>query len=407
MKKFWLYLEPHTFIFQGDEQGDIYNSINGAYHQYFYSECPLLEYIVNEIDNSSNGYGVSLDESEMSLVQTIIEDLRETVSGDCILLKNQSILPFIFKPTCRIMEERMNFSNHKEEMVSESFWGEMLANLNEITIHLGRSGEDKHPDNYPYYRQFIHSIDLNIEEILSEFDYIGIIQYLCNLSIGKLNIVLNKNAFHQLTRILPYLYECEFKICFYLNFKDLDCSLIELLSDFMLIVYIHKEDKSDSVIDYMKRYSNIDIVWNAIVSSEEELMNMESLGNQVAITPYYNGYNEAFFKDFVYNDIDSILKYPVDRQTIFRRKTLNENFFGKLFILPNGDTFSNMNASAIGNIKTMSLSEIVFLEMKSSTAWFKLREEEACANCCNRYLCPSVSDYELVIGKLNLCHIKS
>ena len=115
----------------------------------------------------------------------------------------------------------------------------------------------------------------------------------------------------------------------------------------MLIVYIHKEDKSDSVIDYMKRYSNIDIVWNAIVSSEEELMNMESLGNQVAITPYYNGYNEAFFKDFVYNDIDSILKYPVDRQTIFRRKTLNENFFGKLFILPNGDTFSNMNASAI------------------------------------------------------------
>lgn len=406
MKKFWLYLEPHTFIFQGNEQVVIYNSINGAYHQYFYSEYPLLEYIVNEIDKSSNGYGVSLDESEMSLLHTIIEDLRETVSGDWILLKNQSILPFIFKPTCRIMEERMNFSNHKEEMVSESFWGEMLANLNEVTLHLGGSGEDKHSDNYPYYRQFIHSIDLNIEEILSEFDYIGIIQSLCNLNIGNLNIVLNKNAFHQLTIILPYLHECEFKICFYLNFKDLNSSLIELLSDFMLIVYIHKEDKSDSVIDYMERYSNIDIVWNAIVSSEEELMNMESLGNQVAITPYYNGYNEPFFKEFVYNDIDSILKYPIDRQTIFRRKILNENFFGKLFILPNGDTFSNMNASAIGNIKTMSLSEIVFLEMKSSTAWFKLREEKACANCCNRYLCPSISDYELVIGKPNLCHIK-
>lgn len=406
MKKFWIYLEPHTFIFQGDEQVVIYNSINGAYHQYFYSEYPLLEYIVNEIDKSSNGYGVSLDESEMSLVQTIIEDLRETVSGDCILLKKQSILPFIFKPTCRIMEERMNFSKHREEMSSESFWGEMLANLNEVTIHLGGNDEDDHLNNYPYYRQFIHSIDHNIKDALSERDYIGIIQYLCNLSIGKLNIVLNRNAFHQLTGILAYLYECEFKICFYLNFRDLNSSLIEMLSDFTLIVYIHKEDKSDCVIDYMERYPNIDVVWNAIVSSEEDLMNIESLGNQVAITPYYNGDNELFFKDFVYNDIDSILKYPVDRQTIFRRKTLNENFFGKLFILPNGDTYSNMNAPVIGNIKTMSLSEIVFIEMKSSTAWFKLREEKACANCCNRYLCPSISDYEWVIGKPNLCHIK-
>lgn len=388
MKRFWLYLEPQTFIFRGNEQIVFYNSINGAYHQYLYSNHSLLKHIVNELEKPQNGYGISLDESELSLVQTIVDDLRNSMSGDCIPLNNDSVPPFIFKPQCRIIEERMKTLNYNDDVLSESFGIETLTNLNEVTIFLGAGRkEDKHSEKYPYYRQFIHSMDVYFEETMSNHDYIRIIDILCSLGIGRLNIVLNKDSRHQLLEILPYLSKCDFKICFYLNYEDLKNSLmIELLADFSMVINIHISNNANDIIDLMGKYQDIDIVWNTIISSEEDMTAIEPLENHIVVTPYYNGSNEQFFKDFVYSDIDSILKYPIDKQTIFRRKTLNENFFGKLYILPNGDSFSNMNTSVIGNVRTMSLAEIVFKEMKYPTAWFKIREEKECANCCYKYL---------------------
>ena len=408
MKRFWLYLEPQTFIFRGDGQIVFYNSINGAYHQYLYLNHSFLEYIVDELEKTQNGYGIFLDESELSLVQTIVDDLRNSMSGDCIPLNNNSVPPFIFKPHCRIIEERMKALSYNDDVLSESFGIETLTNLNEVTIFLGAGiREDEHFEEFPYYRQFIHSMDVYFEETMSNLDYIRTIEVLCSLGIGKLNVVLNKDSRNQLREILPYLSKCDFKICFYLNCEDLkNPLLIEQLADFSIVINIHIGDNVNEIIDLMGKYQDIDIVWNTIISSEEDIDAIEPLGNHIVVTPYYNGSNEQFFKDYVYSDINSILKYPIDRQTIFRRKTLNENFFGKLYILPNGDSFSNMNTPAIGNVRTMSLAEIVFKEMECPTAWFKLREEKKCANCCNRYLCPSISNYELVIGKPNLCHIK-
>lgn len=53
------------------------------------------------------------------------------------------------------------------------------------------------------------------------------------------------------------------------------------------------------------------------------------------------------------------------------------------------------------------INELVFKEMKNGKAWFLTRDEVSpCKDCLFRYLCPSPSNYELVIGKPNLCHVK-
>lgn len=53
------------------------------------------------------------------------------------------------------------------------------------------------------------------------------------------------------------------------------------------------------------------------------------------------------------------------------------------------------------------ISELVFKEMKNGKAWFLTRDKVSpCKDCLFRYLCPSPSNYELVIGKPNLCHVK-
>lgn len=44
--------------------------------------------------------------------------------------------------------------------------------------------------------------------------------------------------------------------------------------------------------------------------------------------------------------------------------------------------------------------------MRHGKAWFKVRDEIPCKNCCNKSLCPSPSNYEIVTNRVNLCNIK-
>ena len=47
-------------------------------------------------------------------------------------------------------------------------------------------------------------------------------------------------------------------------------------------------------------------------------------------------------------------------------------------------------------------------ELKRGTSWRRTRDSlPVCKECLCKYLCPSPSNYELAIGKSNLCHVKS
>ena len=87
---------------------------------------------------------------------------------------------------------------------------------------------------------------------------------------------------------------------------------------------------------------------------------------------------------------------------------LNENFFGKMIIMPNGETYSNINHNSLGNAfdDILSINKLVYKEMRHGKAWFKVRDEIPCKNCCNKSLCPSPSNYEIVTNRVNLCNIK-
>ena len=98
---------------------------------------------------------------------------------------------------------------------------------------------------------------------------------------------------------------------------------------------------------------------------------------------------------------------PIGKQQIFTRQVMNENFFGKLTIMPNGDVYANVNVKVLGNLKSNSLNELVYKEMSQKESWFLKRENQPCCDCVYKLLCPSPSNYELAIGKMNLCTILS
>ena len=89
--------------------------------------------------------------------------------------------------------------------------------------------------------------------------------------------------------------------------------------------------------------------------------------------------------------MQDILAAPIDRKTIFRHRTLNDNFFGKLTIYPSGEVYANVNCSVLGNIQDLSLKELLYKEITEGNAWLRIRgNEKPCNQCVNRDLCPSV-----------------
>lgn len=65
----------------------------------------------------------------------------------------------------------------------------------------------------------------------------------------------------------------------------------------------------------------------------------------------------------------------------------------------------NFIFSKIGNIKVDNIDDIVLREMKRGQSWFRIRNQEPCNKCVLQWLCPSPSDYELAIGRPNLCGV--
>jgi len=74
--------------------------------------------------------------------------------------------------------------------------------------------------------------------------------------------------------------------------------------------------------------------------------------------------------------------------------------------MPNGDAYANIHYTALGNIYTDNISEIIHNELEKGKSWFCIRNQAPCNNCIYQWLCPSPSDYEIAIGRPNLCHVK-
>jgi pseudo-rSAM protein len=90
----------------------------------------------------------------------------------------------------------------------------------------------------------------------------------------------------------------------------------------------------------------------------------------------------------------------------FTRQAMNIYDFGKINILPNGDAYANLNHPTLGNIYTESIYEIVHKEVEEGTSWFRIRNQVPCNGCVYQWLCPPPSNYEIAIGRPNLCHVK-
>ena len=405
----WFYLESYTFLFYSKNQYVIYNTLNSTY-----IDCSLYGKTINTVlsilHNTNKTYCVGIYEYQLrdSQFTEFIKKIRNTFSGD--IIKNiRGIPPFISKPILRILHHPNNPKTKEYNLLGEN----ALFHLHEVTFYLENQGFDLNPMYKDCYKQFLYPTYTEKQK-LSHAKYLEIIEQLSICQIDKINIIpatIEKKELFSYLLSLSRQYSIKTQIILpYKKYNKEDLKQLSTNPQFSIMIMVHLPVDYEELNSYINLFNEYNITWSLIASNKNDVifLSKNNLGKftNVDYIPWYTGDNMDFFKEYIYNDFKDIIEQKNTKQHIFRKQILNDNLFGKLTIFPTGEVYSNVNFPTIGNIQDQKLSEIVYSEIENYfKPWFFTRDYVSCKNCVNKYLCPSISNYEIVANEYNMCYL--
>lgn len=405
----WFYLESYTFLFYSKNQYVIYNTLNSTY-----IDCSLYGKTINTVlsilHNTNKTYCVGIYEYQLrdSQFTEFIKNIRNTFSGD--IIKNiRGIPPFISKPILRILHHPNNPKTKEYNLLGEN----ALFHLHEVTFYLENQGFDLNPMYKDCYKQFLYPTYTEKQK-LSHAKYLEIIEQLSICQIDKINIIpatIEKKELFSYLLSLSRQYSIKTQIILpYKKYNKEDLKQLLTNPQFSIMIMVHLPVDYEELNSYINLFNEYNITWSLIASNKNDVifLSKNNLGKftNVDYIPWYTGDNMDFFKEYIYNDFKDIIEQKNTKQHIFRKQILNDNLFGKLTIFPTGEVYSNVNFPTIGNIQDQKLSEIVYSEIENYfKPWFFTRDYVSCKNCVNKYLCPSISNYEIVANEYNMCYL--
>lgn len=405
----WFYLESYTFLFYSKNQYVIYNTLNSTYIDCFlYGKT--INTVLSILHNTNKTYCVGIYEYQLrdSQFTEFIKKIRNTFSGD--IIKNiRGIPPFISKPILRILHHPNNPKTKEYNLLGEN----ALFHLHEVTFYLENQGFDLNPMYKDCYKQFLYPTYTEKQK-LSHAKYLEIIEQLSICQIDKINIIpatIEKKELFSYLLSLSRQYSIKTQIILpYKKYNKEDLKQLLTNPQFSIMIMVHLPVDYEELNSYINLFNEYNITWSLIASNKNDVifLSKNNLGKftNVDYIPWYTGDNMDFFKEYIYNDFKDIIEQKNTKQHIFRKQILNDNLFGKLTIFPTGEVYSNVNFPTIGNIQDQKLSEIVYSEIENYfKPWFFTRDYVSCKNCVNKYLCPSISNYEIVANEYNMCYL--
>ncbi len=148
-----------------------------------------------------------------------------------------------------------------------------------------------------------------------------------------------------------------------------------------------------------------------VVQREHDMKDVQRLvtrcgGRSCQLMPYYDGMNRSFFERNVFIDKTDILEARATQGDIYVNSVLNRSAFGKLVITSRGSIHANLNTRRLGSLGKDSIYDVLAKEMKTGRNWRRIRPRvRPCRDCVYESLCPSLSNYEYVFRKNNLCSV--
>jgi pseudo-rSAM protein len=386
-KKYLLTIEPYVFTTFVTDSTLLYNTLDNAFIETSDSEISAL--IRKVYENESCGFA-SLDGKCLAnpKIARFILELREKFMGDIIdsaILFGKPIQLFPILNLQNSIERLKSFSDRSA--------GEFVMRyLQEVAVYFVFDKKDKALP-LAIYSRFFNQISM----------------------VGKILLfnIQNHPALKELVSILSQMPSHK-EIC--LSYNEVVMSKIHYCfpdKQFSMKLFIDfpidktKWEQCQKVISD-KQYC-FEVVFS--VTSEKDYELTQQIIKQYDIKDYqikpkYTGKNLLFFKKYIFLTKEDILVTMFSMREIFAHQALNTYDFGKITVLENGDVYANTHFPSIGNIATHTIPEVLYNEMNEGKSWLRIRDQAPCTDCIYQWLCPSPSDYELAIGRPNLCHVK-
>lgn len=373
--------------------------------------CKIFFFYSNNLIKKSCGY--LQDTSHMYLIPLFADCLKNKCYRKWVyniicnnigkIYTRKEVVPISFPPILNLQSDVDRIEKQEGRDIGEY----AAQNWNECTLFMG--GESEHPQ---LYKQLHYPVDYN-----GHLDFYALQRFFRGADhsyLHTINLVGDVFSYPYKAELMDMLYSMSAKKHFYLTEACATQFIEEIkaldLKNYELHIYCEGYGKPDGIHQELKA-GNIPFQWVYLLSDEaqtEELEQLETLYGEenIEVRPVFTGENFDFFENNIYLTEEDIMHPDCDKQDVFAHQVMNTNFWGRLSILPDGHVYSNLNLPPLGNLEDR-LYDLIVDEMKSHRAWRWTRDEiTPCKDCLFRYLCPSPSNYELVIGKPNLCHIK-
>ena len=376
---YWFTIEPYVFVKITSKNVLLYNTLDGVTIESEKNE--IIEFLreILKVENC----GVILLKNEQykqKEIYSFIHRLRSNYMGDIINVslskgKPVQLLPYINFPDKLEIYKKHNFSMSKN----------VLNSLYEISIYVDST-----------------TIVTNLIVFLQSIPKVIIINI-----VGDLGVVPNCN------KLLSYLDQ-------YKSSKNISCCYKNVIAlqhnfkndfSFTISVSFPIDIQKWENVNQILLNKNLPVEYVFDVSSNDECFLAEQIVekyqiNEYRLNPIYTGNNILFFEENVFLTKEDILSIHMTIKDIFSRQTINIYDFGKINIMPNGDAYANLNHTVLGNIYTDNIYDIVHKEIENGKSWFRIRNQSPCNDCIYQWLCPPPSNYEIAIGRSNLCHVE-
>ncbi len=373
---YWFFIEPYVYPHVFNDQVMLYNTLDGSIIK---KENPKLRMLLEEILKRKNG-GVSFLSSEQYArieIREFIDQVREKFMGDIIDVslsqrKPVQILPYV------------DFTGRQDFKDGFLRVDNMLHLLEEVTIHINQ-----------------------------ETDLMGLSRFVRSLPEGlSINLRIDREMDADLEKLFAYLERIESNKTILSDYDRLFVLSPDFKNKFSYKIDVHfpidetvwketqallkAQDNSYEFVFYVENEEHVRLVESLILRYDIE---------KYVLSPVYTKNNIEFFTENVFLTSEDILSIPICMKELFKRQVLNNNDFGRFTIQPNGDVYANRHHPALGNISVHSIYYLIQKEIKEGRSWLRIRNQSPCNQCAYQWLCPSPSDYEIEIGRSNLCHV--
>ena len=373
---YWFKIEPYVHISIVNSNVLLYNTFDGSFIE---SKDIEIVKLLKETLLKENCGVVLLTAERYNLdnIRKFIMELRAKYMGDIIDIelsksKPVQIMPFTSLVNTQELFKKQNFPTGKK----------ILEYLSEISIYV--------------------DYNTNLNSFLKSLPNISTVNI-----IGNLKDVAN---YKELLLVLDQFPSLKKITCNYSNVISLQPEFVNNFSYSILINYpidISKWNYSRRLL--LNQSIPFECIFEVTSMDNYSQINkfIEEFGiEKHQLKPVYTGDNIDFFKENVFLTKDDILSTPLSISDFFINQSMNIFDFGKIAIMSNGDIYANVNYPILGNIHTHSIYEIISKELEEGRSWLRIRNQAPCNTCLYQWFCPSPSNYEIAIGRPNLCHVK-